>query len=180
MDRDPDGPGLVRQCPTDRLPDPPGGIGRELVALGVVELLDRADQTEVALLDQVEQGHAATAVLLGDRDHKTQVRRDQLLFRRMPVPDQGLEVTPQYRLQVGVGLQLVLGEQASLDPLGQFDFLRGVEQGYFADLAQVHTHEVGGSGMLRGCAGSRRSTCWLLLVEDLDAEGGQPGNQDGK
>jgi hypothetical protein len=57
--RDADGAGLVGHRPGDRLADPPGGVGRELVALGVVELLDRADQAEVALLDQVEEQHPA-------------------------------------------------------------------------------------------------------------------------
>src|SRR3712207_7027558 len=31
--------------------DPPGGVGRELVALGVVEVLDGADEAAVALLE---------------------------------------------------------------------------------------------------------------------------------
>ena len=39
----------------DGLADPPGRVGRELVAAAVVELLDRADQPERALLDQVQE-----------------------------------------------------------------------------------------------------------------------------
>src|SRR5439155_601367 len=54
VDRNADGAGLVGHCAGDRLPDPPGGVGRELVTLGVVELLDRADQTQVAFLDEAE------------------------------------------------------------------------------------------------------------------------------
>src|SRR5687767_12220370 len=70
VDRDPDGASLVGHRAGDRLPDPPGGVGRELVALGVVEFLDRADQTEVALLDQVQEQHAAARVALGQGDHE--------------------------------------------------------------------------------------------------------------
>src|SRR5207247_3322450 len=39
------------------LPDPPGGVGRELVAAPPVELLDRPVQPDHALLEEVEQGH---------------------------------------------------------------------------------------------------------------------------
>ena len=50
---DADGARLVRHRARDRLPDPPGGVGRELKALAVVELLNRLDEAEVPLLNQV-------------------------------------------------------------------------------------------------------------------------------
>ena len=53
VDRDADRAGLVGDGAGDRLTDPPCGVGGELVALLVVELLDRADEADVALLDQV-------------------------------------------------------------------------------------------------------------------------------
>ena len=65
--------GLVRHGTSDGLTDPPGGIGRELVALGVVELLHRTDQAQVALLNEVQEEHAAPRVALGQRDHQAQV-----------------------------------------------------------------------------------------------------------
>src|SRR5262245_33141491 len=40
------------------LPDPPHGVGRELEAAPVVELLHRPDQAQVALLDQVREGRS--------------------------------------------------------------------------------------------------------------------------
>jgi len=64
--RDTDGARLVGHGAGDRLADPPRRVGGELVALGVVELLDRADQTKVALLDEVEEQHPATRVTLGE------------------------------------------------------------------------------------------------------------------
>src|SRR6266498_3795303 len=67
---DPDRAGLVGDGPGDGLSDPPRGICRELVTLGIVELLHRSDQPEVALLDQVEEEHPSTDVPLGDRYHE--------------------------------------------------------------------------------------------------------------
>ena len=55
-------------------------VGRELLAEPPVELLDRAVQAECALLDQVEEGNAAAAIALGDRDDEAQVRVDHLLL----------------------------------------------------------------------------------------------------
>ena len=47
----------------------------------VVELLDRPNEADVALLDEVQEGHAAADVLLRDRHDQPQVRRRQLLAR---------------------------------------------------------------------------------------------------
>ena len=49
-------PPLVGQRPRDGLPDPPGGVGAELVAAVRVEFLDGTHQAEVALLYQVQHG----------------------------------------------------------------------------------------------------------------------------
>ncbi len=52
----------------DSLADPPGRIGRETVALMVVELLDGSHQADVTLLDQIQQGQAAPDIFLRDAD----------------------------------------------------------------------------------------------------------------
>src|SRR3981189_3071341 len=78
--RDADRPRLVGDGARDGLPDPPRGVGRELVALVVVELLDRPDQAHVAFLDEVEEGHAAADVLLGDRHDQPEVGLGQPLL----------------------------------------------------------------------------------------------------
>src|SRR5262245_27549546 len=88
VDRDADRPRLVRDGPRDRLPDPPRRIRGELEALLEVELLDRTAQADVALLDQVQERHAAPDVLLRDRDDQPQVRGGQLLARVAPDLDQ--------------------------------------------------------------------------------------------
>ena len=113
--RDPDRARLVGDRPRDGLADPPGGVGRELVAAPVVELLDRADQPERALLDQVEERQPAAEVALRDRDDQAQVRLDHLL----------------------------LGDHvAALDALGQADLFVGGEQVHPPDRAQVEPQRV--------------------------------------
>src|SRR3954451_752908 len=55
VDGEPDRAALLGERARDRLADPPRRVRRELVAEGVVEFLDGADQAEVALLNEVEQ-----------------------------------------------------------------------------------------------------------------------------
>jgi hypothetical protein len=63
---DADGAALLCECPRDRLADPPSGVGGQLIAFAAIELLDGADEAEIAFLNQVEQGQAITGVALGD------------------------------------------------------------------------------------------------------------------
>ena len=72
---------LLGQRLEDRLPDPPHGVGDELDALGLVELVGGADEAEVALVDQVGERDALVLVLLGDRDDEAQVRAHELVER---------------------------------------------------------------------------------------------------
>ena len=106
---------LVRDRARDRLADPPRRVGRELEAAAVVELLDRSNETERALLDEVEEGEAAPEVALGDRDDEPEVRLDHVLLR--------IHVAP-------------------LDELRERDLLIGGEQRHLADLAQVEAQRI--------------------------------------
>ena len=65
-----------------RLANPPDRVGRELEAAAMVELLDRADQAEVALLDEVREGQAEVPVVLGDGDHELEVVLDEAVLDR--------------------------------------------------------------------------------------------------
>ena len=80
MHGDADGAGLVSDGAGDGLADPPGGIGGELITLGVVELLHSLDKAQVALLDQIQKQHSATGITLGNGHHQTQVSLSQLLL----------------------------------------------------------------------------------------------------
>ena len=44
-------------------------------------------------------------------------------------------------------VEQMLGVEADLDALGEFDFVLGGEQGGFADAVQIHAHEVGGGAL---------------------------------
>ena len=80
MHRNADGPRLIGDGAGDGLADPPGRIGRELVAPAVLELVDRLHQADVAFLDKIEELEAAVGVLLGDRDDEAQVGLDHFLL----------------------------------------------------------------------------------------------------
>src|SRR4051794_22512289 len=115
VDRDADRPALVRDRARHGLADPPRRVGGELVAAPVVELLDRADQPERALLDQVQERQAAAEVALGDRDDEAQVGLDHLLL----------------------GVQV-----AALDALRERDLAVGGQQLHAADRPQVEAQRV--------------------------------------
>ena len=72
-----DGPALVGDRPRHGLANPPGRVRGELEAHAVVELLHRADQAEVALLDEVEQRDAGIHVVPRDGHHEAQVALDE-------------------------------------------------------------------------------------------------------
>jgi hypothetical protein len=76
--RDANGAGLVRDGAGNGLANPPGGIGRELVAAAVFELVHGLHEADVALLNQVEELEAAVGVLFGDGNDEAQVGFDQL------------------------------------------------------------------------------------------------------
>ena len=78
---DADGARLVGDRAGDRLPDPPGGVGREFVAAAILELIDRLHQADIAFLNQIEELQAAVGVFLGDGDHQAQIGLDHLLLR---------------------------------------------------------------------------------------------------
>jgi hypothetical protein len=115
MHRDTNRAPLVGDRASHRLANPPRCVGRKLVALAVVELLDGANQSERAFLNQVEEGEAATEIALGDRDNEAQIGLDH----------------------VHLGPHV-----AALDPLGQGDLLVGAEKRNASDLAQEEAERV--------------------------------------
>ena len=142
----PDGPRLIGDGPGDSLPDPPRGIRGELVPAGVVELLHGADQPEVPLLDKVEEHQAAADVTLGDRHYQPQVRLDQPLFGLDPFPDEQLQVAVDGAHHRDAAAELLLGEQARLDGLGQLYLVLSGQQRHPADFPQVDPHQIAGDG----------------------------------
>ncbi len=91
-----------------------------------------------------------------------------------------LQVVPLAILHTAAVLgQLLLGEQARLDPLGQLDLLLGVEQRHLADLLQVVLDRVRGGARHRDLRGRK---IIIVVTEDEDllvlagAVRGQPGH----
>ena len=111
MHRNADRSCLIGNGARDRLPDPPGRICREFVSLCIVELVHRADQARVALLNEVEDMQAAAGILLRNGDDKAQVCLGQLVL----------------------GLLIALGDAA-----GKILLLLCGEQRYLTDLLQIH------------------------------------------
>ena len=123
-----DGARLIGERAADRLPDPPGGVGRELVAAPVLELVDRLDQADVAFLDEVEELQATIGVFLGDRDDEAQVCLHHFLlclarltvalldhvddFAELADIEAGLPGEPVDIVTVLLDLVLVLGDEA--------------------------------------------------------------------
>ena len=73
-----DSPRLIAETARNGLTYPPGGVGRELESFSPIKLLDRANESKVAFLDQVEKIKAATRIAFGDRDHEPEVGADEL------------------------------------------------------------------------------------------------------
>ncbi len=121
---------LPGRAPVDRLTDPPARVRREAAAATPVEPLDRDDEPDHAVLDQIVEGKiAAVAVPAGQRDDEPEVRGDHPLAGR------------------GVAL---------LDPLCELDLLHGRQQGIAGgggeeDLkgVQVAVRRVGNRGQFR-------------------------------
>src|SRR5215510_2501348 len=99
-----DCPSLIGDRTGNGLADPPCGIGAELVAALVFELINGLHETDITFLDQVEELETAVCILLGDTDDETKIRFDQLGFP---------------------ALDLFLGYIQVLDRI--FDFFRGYE-----------------------------------------------------
>src|SRR5919112_3601883 len=93
------GPPLVGDGAGYCLPYPPRRIRRELVAFGMVELLGRPYEPEVALLDEIEKRNTAITILLGDGDDEPQVGLDETVFG--PLTSAGNTLGEPYLVSVG-------------------------------------------------------------------------------
>src|SRR5690606_4382453 len=118
---------LVRQCSKERLTDPPHRVRDELHALVRIELARRRHQTDVALLNQVDQRDTAILVLLAHTDHEPQVRADQRLLDLLdagigPLTEPDLLLRRQERApaqleQILIGCRAILTGARNLLPL---------------------------------------------------------------
>src|SRR5579884_4200107 len=122
---------LVGDGARNGLTNPPRRIRAELVTLRVVEFLDCANQADIALLDQVQQAHATTNVLLRNTDDETQVGLCQAALGLLTILD-----------YAAVRIRLQLLRLAALHTLRQLHFFLRRQQRDTTNLAQVHTHGI--------------------------------------
>src|SRR5258708_952803 len=69
---------MVGNRATNRLPDPPGGIGGELEAAAELESVHRLHQPEISFLNQVEEREAAVHVTLRYGYNETEIGLHQV------------------------------------------------------------------------------------------------------
>src|SRR5579884_1048507 len=122
---------LVSDSARNGLANPPRRIRAELVALRVVELLDRANQANIALLDQVQQAHTTTDILLRNTDDETQVGFGQAALRLLTI----LDYAP-------VRIRLQQLRFTALHTLRQLHLFLRCQQRNTTNLAQIHTHGI--------------------------------------
>ena len=79
MHRNADRACLIGKRTGDRLLDPPGRIGAELISLCIIKLLYCLDQSEIAFLNQIEQLHPTSCISFGNADYKSQICLHKLL-----------------------------------------------------------------------------------------------------
>ena len=140
MDRDPDGPSLIRDRTGDTLTNPPGRIGGKLVAQAIVELVDGLHQPDVSFLDQVKQIEARIRIVLRDAEHQPQIGADKLVLGpghlRLVFVDQVDDLAQL------AGVRQILGFQGSAAGPGGANAARGLfcrSPGHAADLlAPLH------------------------------------------
>jgi hypothetical protein len=100
-------------------------------------------QTEVAVLDQVEQRQPRCLVLLGDRDDKAQVGPHELALGLLTVPD-GAPQRPSAgrRVLLATGVERLDGVLPGFDRHRQPDLVVLGQQGVSTDVGQIQTNEI--------------------------------------
>ena len=146
VDRDADGTGLIGDGTGNCLTDPPGGVGRELITFGVVKLFHSLDETQISLLDQVQEQHAAADVALCDGDDQTQVGLCQTLLAVLAVIDGLLEFGADLFGNLLAGglqfIQLFFGGIAGAHTFRQLGLFIRCQQRNLADLFEVHADRI--------------------------------------
>ena len=144
VDRDANGSRLVRHSTRNCLANPPRSVGRELVALRVVELLNCANQTQVSFLNQVQELHTASGVTLRKRNYKTQVGLEEVVLCLLTILSQNMQLTAFARaLLIRTRLEDFLSVETGFNTTSKINFLFGIEQGDLTDLLEVVLHRVG-------------------------------------
>ncbi len=128
MYRNPDRACLISDRPGDRLPDPPRGVGAELVPALIFKFIYRLHKPDIAFLNQIEKLKATVRILLGDTDDKPQIRLDQLRLSALDLLLRDIEMLDRILDFVGRD-QRFLGLQLTDSRLGGLVHLANLQQG---------------------------------------------------
>ncbi len=71
---------LIGDGASDALSNPPGRVGGELVTAAPLELIRALHEADIALLNQIEELHAAVRVFFGDGDDEAEICLGDLGF----------------------------------------------------------------------------------------------------
>ena len=82
---------LILKRSGNRLANPPGGVGAELVAPSVVEFLNRPDKAHIPLLNEIQEGNPLPHIPLGHAHHQTGVGANQVVASQFASPNLILE-----------------------------------------------------------------------------------------
>ena len=124
---------LICDSACNRLTNPPCCICTELIALRVIEFLNRTNQTNITFLDQIQQAHTTTNILLRHADDQTQISFGQTTLRLFPI---------LYKAMITLSCWLELLYSATFHSPGQTHFFLSRKQRDTTDLAQVHTNRI--------------------------------------
>jgi hypothetical protein len=90
MHREADHLALIRERAAERVTDPPGRVRAEAQPAAMVELVDRAEQPEVPLLDEIDERHPAIATR--ERHDDSKVRLHELGGDLVGLTSRGIDV----------------------------------------------------------------------------------------
>ena len=82
VNRNANGSALIGDRSGNCLTYPPGSVSREFVASTIIEFLSGSNETDVPLLNQIQERDTAPHVLLGNANHQARIGGDQMLSRR--------------------------------------------------------------------------------------------------
>src|SRR5262245_60717001 len=146
----PNDPPLITDGSADRLFDPPARIRPKAASTPPIESIHRLHESEVALLNEVQECQSTPGKLLGDTDYEAQIGANHVCASLVGVESVGPECSLRLRRLLGPSEEgcfaarrlPAFAASALLDPLRQGDFLRRCETREPAHFGEIATHQI--------------------------------------
>src|SRR5690606_17217582 len=104
------------------------------------------DQSEVSLLDEIQEIQATPRVALGDGDHQTQVAADEQGARLFAFVYQAAESPLLDRIEIGLVLQSGGGPATLFDGASELDLVLSSEKPMIGHIIEIEADSIGGTG----------------------------------